>query len=155
MEVGAEAQATANTTAEAEATANAGAEADAEAEAEPQVKAIVEAEVGKMARAIRQTSWWKKSPVAPTALLSWPRLGGTPGRKLGRSESPFPTKSLWCGSPGVGAAGLPWSDRWPEGGSARLRESWKNPGPRVPGPTPRPYGVTTLKITLKIVFYCI
>ena len=124
----------------------AGVEADAEveAEAEPQAEAIVEAEVGILARAICGTSWRKKSPVAPTALLSWPRLGGTPGRKLGRSESPFPTKSLWCGSPGVGAAGLPWSDRWPEGGSARLRESRKNLGPWVPRTTPRPYGVTPM-----------
>ena len=82
----------------------------------PQVEANAVAEVGHVARAARGTAWWKKTPVAPKALLSWPRLGGTPGRKLGRSESPFPTESLWCGSPGVGAAGLPWSDRWPEGG---------------------------------------
>ena len=120
-------QATAKTKAEAEAKAKAGAEADAEAEphaeAEPQAEAIVEAKAGMLARAIRVTSWWKKSPVAPTVLLSWPRLGGTPGPKLGRSESPFPTEPLWCGSTGVGAAGLPWSDRWPEGGPARLRES--------------------------------
>ena len=129
-------QATAKTKAEADAKAKAGAEADAEEEAaaEPQAEAIVEAEAGALAQATRLTPWWKKSPVAPTALLSWPRLGGTPGRKLGRSESPFPTEPLWCGSPGVGAAGLPWSDRWPEGGLARLRESCKTHVPGSMGP---------------------
>ena len=36
----------------------------------------------------------KKSPVAPTALLSWPRLGGTPGRKLGRGRNAPPYEGL-------------------------------------------------------------
>ena len=55
------------------------AQSEAKAEAEAQAEADVKAEAGRLARAIRVTSWWKGSPVAPTALLSWPRLGGTPG----------------------------------------------------------------------------
>ena len=73
----------------------------------PQVEANAEAEAGHVARAAGGTSWWKKSPVAPTALLSWPRLGNALGRKRGRSMLPFPTKSLSGCHRGSGLLGFP------------------------------------------------
>ena len=82
-----------------------------------------------LARATRLTPWQEEdaSGANGTTQLAPPRQNTR--EEAGPQRVALPYEVLEWLSPGVGAAGPPWSDRWPEGGLGRLRESCK---PHVP-----------------------